>query len=114
MKRVEEVYSEAGGVLYCAAEMLKVWLDEYALGITSARRLEQRIREDLGVRYLAGGARPDNWALSAFRRRHARGLNDVFTQGLGVARQMKLGRVGEVAIGQTTVHAAALPDRVAV
>jgi hypothetical protein len=30
--------------------MLKVWLYAYALGVTSARRLEQRIREDLAFR----------------------------------------------------------------
>ncbi len=52
--------------------------------MTSARRLEQRIREDLGLRYLAGGQRPDNWALSAFRRRHGRALNDVFTRHLSI------------------------------
>src|SRR5258708_11528504 len=91
--------------------MLKVWLYAYALGITSARRLEQRIREDLGLRYLAGGARPDNWALSAFRRRHARGLNDVFTQVLEMAREMKLGRLGQVAIDSTRIQAAASRHR---
>src|SRR6266704_3545760 len=73
LKSFEQVYGEEGGALYCPALMLKVWLYGYALGITSARRLEQRIREDLGLRYLAGGARPDNWALSAFRRRQERG-----------------------------------------
>src|ERR1022692_4173407 len=65
LKSFEQVYGEEGGALYCPALMLKVWLYAYAVGITSARRLEQRIREDLGLRYLAGGARPDNWALSA-------------------------------------------------
>src|SRR6266849_7156695 len=103
----EKAYGEEGGALYRPALMLKVWLYAYAVGITSARRLEQRIREDLGLRYLAGGARPDNWALSAFRRRHARGLNDVFTQVLEMARQMKLGRLGQVAIDSTRIHAAA-------
>src|SRR5258707_351879 len=111
LKSFEQVYSEEGGVLYCPALMLKVWLYGYALGITSARRLEQRIREDLGLRYLAGGARPDNWALSAFRRRHARGLNDVFTQVLEMARQMKLGRLGQVAIDSTRIQAAASRHR---
>src|SRR6202140_5267085 len=66
----EKAYSEEGGALYAPELMLKVWLYAYALGIPSARRLEQRIREDLGLRYLAGGQQPDNWALSAFRRRH--------------------------------------------
>ena len=40
------------------AVMLKVWLYGYALGMTSGRRLEQRIREDMGLRFLAGGAGP--------------------------------------------------------
>lgn len=108
----EQEYSEEGGALYCPALMLKVWLYAYGVGITSARRLEQRIREDLALRYLAGGARPDNWALSAFRRRHARGLNDVFTQVLEMARQMKLGRLGQVAIDSTRIYASACRNRV--
>jgi transposase len=111
LKSFEQAYGEEGGALYCPALMLKVWLYGYALGITSARRLEQRIREDLGLRYLAGGARPDNWALSAFRRRHARGLNDVFTQVLEMARAMKLGRLGQVAIDSTRIPAAASRNR---
>lgn len=111
LKRFEQVYGEEGGALYCPALMLKVWLYAYAVGMTSARRLEQRIREDLGLRYLAGGARPDNWALSAFRRPHARELNDVFTQVLEMARQMKLARLGHVAIDSTRIQAAASRDR---
>jgi hypothetical protein len=84
----------------------------YAVGMTSARRLEQRIREDLALRYLAGGAQPDNWALSAFRRRHGRGLNEVFTQVLEMARRMKLGRLGQVAIDSTRIQASASRNRI--
>jgi transposase len=111
LRSFEQVYGEEGGRLYCPALMLKVWLYAYAVGMTSARRLEQRIREDLGLRYLAGGARPDNWALSAFRRRHRRGLNDVFTQVLEMARQMKLLRLGQVVIDSTRIQAAASRNR---
>lgn len=107
----EQVYGAEGGELYHPSLMLKVWLYAYAVGMTSARKLEQRIREDLGLRYLAGGAKPDNWALSAFRRRHARGLNDVFTQVLEMAQGMKLGRLGQVAIDSTRIRAAASPNR---
>jgi transposase len=105
--RFEEAYGEEGGALYAPALLLKVWLYAYALGITSARRLEQRIREDLGLRYLAGGAVPDNWTLSAFRRRHGRGLNDVFTQVLELARELGMARLGHVAIDSTRVRGAA-------
>jgi transposase len=56
LRELEQAYSDEGGELYAPALMLKVWLYAYALGMTSARRLEQRIREDLGLRYLAGGS----------------------------------------------------------
>jgi transposase len=107
----EQVYSEEGGVLYAPELMLKVWLYAYMLGVTSARRLEQRIQEDLAFRYLAGGARPDNWALSAFRRRHVRGLNDVFTQVLELARNLGMVSLGHVAIDSTRVRGAASRER---
>jgi hypothetical protein len=79
--------------------MLKVWLYGYALGITSARRWEQRIREDLGLRYLAGGQQPDNGALSAFRRRHGRARNDLCRQVVERARKLGRGGLGMVALG---------------
>src|SRR6202165_2206470 len=111
LRSFEEAYAEEGGALYCPELLLKVWLYAYAVGITSARGLEPRIREELGLRYLAGGAKPDNWALSAFRRRHGRGVNDVFTQVLEMARKMKLVRLGQVAIDSTRVQAAASRNR---
>jgi transposase len=111
LQPLEAVYSEEGGALYAPAMMLKLWLYAYALGMTSARRLEQRTREDLGFRYLVGGASPDNWTLSAFRRRHGRGINDVFTQVLELALAMGMGRLGHVAIDSTQVRGAASRDR---
>jgi hypothetical protein len=91
---------------------LNVWLYGYALGITSARLIERRMVEDLAFRYLAGGARVDNWALSEFRRRHGRGINDTFTQVLEWARQMGWGKLGRAVIDSTRVKANACRDRV--
>jgi len=108
----EQAYSEEGGELYHPSLLLKIWLYAYAVGLTSGRKLEQRVREDLGLRYLAGGARPDNWALSAFRRRHARAINDVFTQVLEWAQRRGWARLGRVAIDSTRVAAAASRNRV--
>jgi hypothetical protein len=42
-------YSEEGHPAYHPALLLKVWLYAYALGMTSSRRLEQRVREDNGL-----------------------------------------------------------------
>lgn len=111
LEKFTQAYSEEGGALYAPALLLKVWLYAYALGITSARRLEQRVREDLAFRYLAGGATPDNWALSGFRRRHGRGINDMFTQVLELAQSLGMVRLGHVAIDSTRVRGAASRDR---
>jgi transposase len=107
----ERAYAVEGGSLYAPELMLSVWLYAYATGITSARQLERRLVEDLPLRYLAAGARVDNWALSAFRRRHAKALNDCFTQVLEMARTLGMGRLGKVAIDSTRIKASACRDR---
>jgi IS5 family transposase len=85
--------------------MLKVWLYAFCLRVTSTRRLEQRIQEDLGFRYLAGGLAPDHKTLSEFLRRHGRAINDLFTQVVQMARGAGLGKLGHVAIDSTWVGA---------
>jgi transposase len=105
-------YDEEGRPGYHPALMVSVWLYAYALGITSSRRLEQRVREDLGFRYLAGGAQPDFWTLNEFRKRHPKALNNLFTQVVEMARRAGLGRLGHLAIDSTRVRAKASPDRV--
>ena len=108
----EQDYVEEGPPAYAPALMVKVWLYAYALGVTSSRRLEQRLREDLAFRYLAGGATPDHWTLNEFRRHHRRAINDLFTQVLELARDAGLGRLGHVAVDSTRVAANASRNRV--
>ncbi len=105
-------YGAEGGPAYAPEMLVSVWLYAYALGVTSSRRLEQRLREDLAFRYLAAGAAPDHWTLNAFRRRHAKGLNDLFTQVVELARASGLGRLGHVAIDSTRIAANASRNRI--
>src|SRR5580700_7340797 len=105
-------YGVEGGQAYAPEMLISVWLYAYALGVTASRRLEQRIREDLAFRYLAGGAAPDHWTLNGFRRRHGQGLNDVFTQVVEVARGAKMGKLGHVAIDSTRIAASASRNRI--
>src|SRR5579864_839851 len=106
----ERAYGDEGHPAYHPALLLKVWLYAYALGVTSSRRLEQRIREDLAFRYLAGGAQPDFWALNEFRRRHRGAINEVFTQVVELARSLGMGKLGHVAIDSTRIAANAAAD----
>ena len=103
---------DEGRPAYAPELLVAVWLYAYALGVTSSRRLEQRVREDLAFRYLAAGATPDFWTLNQFRRQHGRALNDLFTQVVELARAAGLGRLGHVAIDSTRVAANASPNRV--
>ena len=101
----EAEYGDEGGRLYDPALMVSVWLYGYGTGITSGRELERRIIEDLPLRYLAGGAQPDHWTLSAFRRRHQRAMNDVFTQVVEFIRDAGMAKLGIVAIDGTPIEA---------
>jgi hypothetical protein len=74
--------------------------------------VERRLVEDLGFRYLAAGERVDNWALSAFRRRHSLALNDAFTQVLEWARGKGMAKLGRMAVDSSRVAANASKDRV--
>ena len=111
LKVFRDAYGIEGGQAYAPEMLVSVWLYAYVLGVTSSRRLEQRIREDLAFRYLAGGAAADPWTLNAFRRRHAKGLNDLFTQVVELARKAKMGKLGQVAIDWTRIAANASRNR---
>ncbi len=112
VSRFEQAYGAEGRLAYPPRMMLKVWLYAFCLRLTSTRRLEQRVREDLGLRYLAGGLTPDHKTLSEFLRQHRRAINDVFTQVLELARRAGLVRLGHVAIDSTRVSANASRQRV--
>lgn len=112
LETFRDEYGEEGGQAYAPEMLVSVWLYAYALGVTSSRRLEQRIREDLAFRYLAGGATPDHWTLNTFRHRRGKGLNDLFTRVVELARGSGLARLGHVAIDSTRIAANASRDRI--
>lgn len=111
LREWESAYSEEGQRPYHPALLLKVLLYGFALGVRSSRKLEQRIREDLGFRYLAGGAKPDHKTICEFLRRHGRCVNDLFTAMLEQLQAAGLGKLGVVVLDSTRVKANASRDR---
>ncbi len=109
--RFDEAYSEEGQKAYNPRLMLKLWLYGFAVNVRSTRKLERRVQEDLGFRFLAGGLRPDHKTLSEFLRRHGEAIEQLFTQVLGWARQAGMAGLGRVAIDSTRIKANASPDR---
>ena len=108
----EKQEEDAGGQRpYDPRMMLKIWLYGFGVNVPTTRKLEQRIREDLGFRYLAGGATPDHKTLSEFHRRHRAAITAMFTEVLMFLRRAGMARLGTVAIDSTRVKGSASPDR---
>ena len=111
LREWEAAYSDEGQRPYHPALLLKVLLYGFALGVRASRKIEQRVKEDLGFRYLAGGAEPDHKTICEFLRRHGRRVNDLFTAMLEQLQQAGLGKLGVVALDSTRVKANASRDR---
>jgi transposase len=112
LREWESAYSEEGQRPYHPALLLKVLLYAFALGVRASRKIEQRVREDLGFRYLAAGAQPDHKTICEFLRRHGRRVNDLFTAVLEQLHAAGLGKLGVLALDSTRVKANASRDRV--
>jgi len=90
---------------YHPALMLKVLLYGYATGVTSSRKIEERLGRDVGFMFLAGGARPGHKAIGEFRRRHLAAFTALFLEGLRLCREAGLVKLGAVALDGTKVKA---------
>jgi transposase len=106
---------------YHPAMMLKVLLYGYATGVTSSRKLEERLRCDVGFMFLAGQARPGHKAIGEFRRRHLAAFRALFLDSLHLCQRAGMVKLGRVALDGTRVKAnaskhkamsyARMPDR---
>ena len=85
--------------------MLKVLLYGYASGITSSRKLEERLGADVGFMFLAGQARPDHKTIAEFRRRHLAAFEGLFLTALRLCQAAGLAKLGRVAIDGTKLKA---------
>ena len=90
---------------YHPAMMLKVLLYGYATGVRSSRKLEERLKSDVGFMFLAGGARPGHKAIGEFRRRHLEAFHRLFLDILLLCQEAGLVKLGRVALDGTKVKA---------
>ena len=77
----------------------------YATGVYASRRIEAATHDSIAFRYIAANAQPDHDSLCAFRKRFVKEIEALFVQVLCIARQMKLLKLGTIALDGTKVHA---------
>ena len=103
-------WNGTGSSQYPPRMMLALLVYCYSSGIFSSRRIERPLR-DVAVRLLTGDTHPDHDTIAAFRRENGVLFEACFVQVLALARRMKVGRLGDIAIDGSVVEANAAKRR---
>ena len=98
-------YRGTGSDPYHPTVMLGLLIYGYATGVYSSRRIEAATHDSIAFRYIAGNEQPDHDSLCTFRKRFPKEIEALFVQVLIIARQMKLLKLGTIALDGTKVHA---------
>ncbi len=96
---------ERGQPPYHPRMMSKLLVYGYCVGVCSSRKIQQRVKEDIGFRVLAAGNEPDFRTISDFRKIHLEALEGLFEQVLRIALEAGAMKVGRVALDGTKVKA---------
>jgi len=105
LTELTRAYAGRGSAAYHPEVMLGLLVYGYASGVFSSRRIERATYDSVAFRYLAAGSHPDHDTLATFRRRFLGELSDVFVQVLELAHEMKLLKLGTIALDGTKLHA---------
>lgn len=98
-------YRGGGAAAYHPALLLGLLIYGYATGVHSSRKIEQATYDSIAFRYLAANTHPDHDTLASFRQRFLPQISGLFTQVLVLAREMKLLKLGRIALDGTKLHA---------
>jgi len=85
--------------------MAKLLVYGYCVGVYSARKIQQRLVEDVAFRVLAAGNEPDFRTISDFRKIHLKALEGLFEQVLKIVLETGGMKLGRVALDGTKVKA---------
>lgn len=96
---------ERGQPPYHPRMMTKLLVYGYCVGVCLSRKIQRRVREDIGSRVLAAGNEPDLRTISDFRKMHLEALEGLFEQVLRIALEAGAMKVGRVALDGTKVKA---------
>lgn len=96
---------ERGYPPYHPAMMVKVLLYAYCIGVSSSRKIEKHLCEDVAFRILAANNTPDFRTISDFRKDHLKALAQLFLQVLKLCQKAGLVKLGHVALDGTKIKA---------
>lgn len=98
-------YRGRGSKAHHPAVLLSLLIYGYATGVFSSRKIERATHDSIAFRYLAANTHPDHDTIATFRRRFLPQLEALFVQVLLLAREMKLMKLGRIALDGTKIKA---------
>ncbi len=104
-------YAGRGSAAHHPAVLLGLLIYGYANGVHSSRKIERATYDSVAFRYVAANTHPDHDTLATFRRRFLKEVEALFVQVLVLAREMKLLRLGHIALDGTKIGANASKHR---
>ena len=98
-------YAGRGSKAHHPAVLLSLLIYGYATGVFSSRKIERATYDSIAFRYVAANTHPDHDTIATFRRRFLPQLEALFVQVLLLAREMKLIKLGQIALDGTKIKA---------
>lgn len=98
-------YAGRGSKAHHPAVLLSLLIYGYATGVFSSRKIERATHDSIAFRYIAANTHPDHDTIAAFRRRFLSQFEALFVQVLLLAREMKLIKLGRIALDGTKIKA---------
>ena len=98
-------YAGRGSAAHHLAVLLGLLVYGYANGVHSSRKIERATYDSVAFRYVAANTHPDHDTLATFRRRFLKEVEALFVQVLVLAREMKLLKLGHIALDGTKIKA---------
>ena len=98
-------YAGRGSAAHHPAVLLGLLIYGYANGVHSSRKIERATYDSVAFRYVAANTHPDHDTLATFRRRFLQEVEALFVQVRVLAREMKLLKLGHIALDGTKIGA---------
>ncbi len=105
LSAMSKSYRGSGSASYHPKLLLGIVVYGYATGVFSSRELERSTYDSVAFRFIATNEHPDHDTIAAFRRRFLGQIEGLFVQVLLLAREMRMLRLGTVALDGTKIHA---------
>jgi len=105
LSAMKRSYRGTGSEAYHPEVLLALLIYGYATGTYGSRRIEQATHDSLAFRFIAANTHPDHDTLCTFRKRFLKEIEALFVQVLGIAREMKLLKLGSIALDGTKIKA---------